>query len=109
MNQAEKIKALIAQLERAIAFEEWTMAAQYPYSESDYEIVDGEKIYTAEYLKSMPSGCAYCLGRYETLTHIRDRLEECLETAMEDPLDQPRFKIVFDDEEESDSGDVRWN
>ena len=85
------------------------MDAQYPYSENDYEFVDGEKYFTVEYLKSMPSGYAYRLARYETLVQMKDRLEGLLESAVEDPLNQPRFKIVFDDDEEDDGGNASWN
>ena len=85
------------------------MDDQYPYSESDYEVVDGSKIFTAEYLNNMPSGLAYRLARYETLLEIKDRLEESLKSAFENPLDHPRFKIVFDDEAEEGDGGASWN
>jgi hypothetical protein len=79
-------------------------------TEDDYEIVDGEKIYTAAFLGSMPASYHSMLIRFGTLMEVKERLEECLKPAAGEPLDKLRLQITFDnDEEGGDAGNVRWN
>jgi len=99
------------QIKREIEHLEYQLnAPPFAATEDDYEIVDGEKIYTAAFLGSMPASYHSMLIRFGTLMEVKERLEECLKPAAGEPLDKLRLEITFDnDEEGGDAGNVRWN
>ena len=50
----------------------------HPYQalEADYEIVDGQKVYTKEFLDNMPIEYNTMLTRFGTLLELKERLQE---------------------------------
>ena len=105
------IRRFLDQVEREIEYLEYQLNV-HPFAETedDYEIVDGEKIYTAAFLESMPASYDSMLIRFGTLMEVKERLEECLKPATGESLDKLRLQITFDnDEEGGDAGNVRWN
>ena len=75
----------------------------YSATEEDYEIKDGEKVYTEEFLSEMPSDYATMLGRYGTLVEIKNLIQNshAQETHEDFSLfpseNNPRFQISFDE------------
>ena len=105
------IHGFLDQIEREIEHLEYQLYVHpFAATEDDYEIVDGEKIYTAAFLESMPASYHSMLIRFGTLMEVKERLEECLKLAAGEPLDKPRLEITFDNnEEDGGAGNVRWN
>ena len=105
------IHGFLDQIEREIEHLEYQLYVHpFAATEDDYEIVDGEKIYTAAFLGSMPASYHSMLIRFGTLMEVKERLEECLKLAAGEPLDKPRLEITFDNnEEDGGAGNVRWN
>lgn len=79
----------------------------HPYraGESDYQMIDGEQVWTEEFLNNMPSDYATMLGRFGTLNEIKvlldeERLQSLSTSALEDSLTSthPRFQVELSDE-----------
>ena len=105
------IRRFLDQIEMEIEHLEYQLYVHpFAATEDDYEIVDGEKIYTAAFLESMPASYHSMLIRFGTLMEVKERLKECLKPATGEPLDKLRLEITFDnDEEDGGAGNVRWN
>ena len=72
-----EVAKLLDRLEEQILETQKDIAkVNYEATEDDYEIVDGERVYTTEFLDSMPSNYATLLGRFGTLMEVKTQVEE---------------------------------
>lgn len=69
----------------------------HPYQamEDDYEIIDGEKVYSQEFLSNMPPEYATMLARFGTLMEIKSYIEH--EEPLSSSKSNPRFQISFNE------------
>ena len=65
--------------------------------ENDYNIVDGEKVYTSEYLDNVSIRYNTMLTRWGTLWELKKQLEKCLALEGQRNLKHTRWTISFED------------
>ena len=67
--------------------------------ESDYYIVDGEKVYTSEWFDNVSIRYNTMLTRWGTLMGIKEQLEKCLALESQRNFKHTRWAISFEDNE----------
>ena len=67
--------------------------------ENDYNIVDGEKMYTKEYFENVSLEYDAFLTKFGTLWEIKEQLEKCLALEDQRNLKHTRWTISFEDNE----------
>tara|TARA_Y100001973_G_C5200244_1_gene337100 strand:- start:377 stop:697 length:321 start_codon:yes stop_codon:yes gene_type:complete len=105
-----RIPEIINQMELELQdLEESLYSHPYAASPSDYEIVNGEQIYTDEYMENMPIEYNTMLTRFGTLFELKQQLEESqIQNGLKKDLDNylkenyspkhhKRWDITFDE------------